>query len=63
MKIYRGSGAEGTAATTGVVCIGVVEDEPSTHDLILEIDFRSIQIQVGLRVTDDSNREIVDGGV
>lgn len=58
-NMYEGSGAEGAATTTRAVCIRVVEDKTSPHDLVLEINFGAIEVQVRLRVTDDSNREIV----
>ena len=46
------------AATTG--CVGVIEYESSTHDLVSEIDLSAIQVEQALRIADDRDSMLLE---
>ena len=46
------SGAETAAAATGIGGVGIVEDESTSHDLVLEIDLGAIEVEITLGITD-----------
>ena len=46
-------GTETAAAAARIGRIGIVEHESTTHDLILEIDLRPIEIEIALGITND----------
>src|SRR4051812_23761904 len=45
--------AKGASASTGVRRIGILEDEPATHHLVLEIDLGTIEVEIRLAVSED----------
>src|SRR5882757_4857565 len=44
--------AEAASASAGVRCVGIVEDEAPSHDLVLEIHRRTLQVDMALGIAD-----------
>ena len=51
---------ETAAAAAGIGGVGIVEDESTPHDLILEIDFGPVEIEIALGIAHDLEMEIFD---
>src|SRR5438270_2262974 len=46
-------GGEAAAAAAGAGRVGILEDEPAAHDLVLEVDLGAVQVEIALHVAQD----------